>query len=116
LAHPDAFVAYIGLEVATHQSGKRGLSRQGDAALRRLLYLCAQASLRAKDSPFKRQYDRERAKGVSRTAALCAVARKLAKLCWSLHAHDSVYDPNRVYQAPSKATDTTSEQQPQKLD
>ena len=103
-AHPDAFVAYIGLDVTTRQAGKRagkqGLSRQGDAELRRLLYLCAQASLRADASPFKLQYARERAKGLSSTQALCAVARKLAKLCWSLHAHGSVYDPKRVYQAP----------------
>lgn len=113
-AHPDAFVAYIGLDVSTRQSGKRagkqGLSRQGDAELRRLLYVCAQASLRAKDSPFKLQYERERAKGLSSTQALCAVARKLAKLCWSLHAHGSAYDAKRVYQAPKKASETSPQE------
>ena len=105
-AHPDQFVAYVGLDIDVRDSGKkkgtRGLTHQGDAELRRLLYCCAQSSLRAKDSPFKAQYDRERAKGLTSTAALCSVARKMAKLCWSLHKHNAVYDPDRVYQAPKR--------------
>lgn len=100
--HSDAFVAYCGLDVGVRQSGKKngqsGLTKQGDGELRRLLYLAAQANLRAKDSPFKAQYDRERAKGLSSTAALCAVARKLARLAWSLHKHGTCYDPQRVHQ------------------
>jgi len=99
---PEAFVAYVGLDVAVRSSGKRkgewGLTKQGDAELRRLLYLCAQSSLRAQGSPFGAQYEREQAKGMSKTAALCAVARKLAKLCWSLAHHPAAsYDPARVY-------------------
>ncbi len=101
-AGPAQFVAYLGLDVAVRDSGKRkgeaGLTKQGDAELRRLLYLCAQASLRAKGSPFRGQYERERAKGLPTTGALCAVARKMAKLCWSLIRHGSTYDPDRVYQ------------------
>ena len=100
--HPDQFVAYIGLDVRVRDSGKlrgqRRLTKQGDAELRRLLYLCAQASVRTKDSPFRIQYDRELAKGLPKTAALCAVARKMARLCWSLHKHGTDYDPARVGQ------------------
>jgi transposase len=103
-AGPEQFVAYLGLDVAVRDSGKRkgeaGLTKQGDAELRRLLYLCAQASLRAKGSPFRAQYERERAKGLATTAALCAVARKMAKLCWSLVRHGTTYDPDRVYHQP----------------
>ena len=95
------FVAYIGLDIAIRQSGRRagerGITREGDAELRRLLYLCAQASLRATGSPFRLQYERELAKGLSRTAALCAVARKMARLCWSMEHHGTTYDPTRVY-------------------
>jgi transposase len=101
---PDAFVAYVGLDVRVLDSGahrgQRKVSRQGNAELRRLLYLCAQASLRAKDSPFKAQYERERAKGLTTTAALVAVARKLAKVAWSLVRHGTAFDPGRVYQQP----------------
>lgn len=54
-AHPDQFVAYLGLDVSVSESGKhkgqRGLPHQGDAELRRLLYLSAQANLRCKSSP-----------------------------------------------------------------
>ena len=106
-AHPDQFVAYVGLDIDIRESGtrkgQRGLSHQGDAELRRLLFLCAQSSLRAKDSPFKAQYEREKAKGLPTTAAICAVARKMAKLCWSLHKHNTAYDKDRVYQAPKRS-------------
>jgi transposase len=100
--HSDQFVAYCGLDVGVRQSGQKhgqsGLTKQGDGELRRLLYLAAQANLRAQHSPFKAQYDRERAKGLASTAALCAVARKLARLAWSLHKHGTAYEPDRVYQ------------------
>jgi transposase len=98
----DQFVAYVGLDVRVRQSGQRkgtlGLSHQGDAELRRLLYCCAQASLRTKDSPFAQQYARERAKGLASTQALCAVARKMAKVAWALVRTGAEYDPDRVYQ------------------
>lgn len=101
-AHSDQFVAYCGLDVAIRQSGRKhgqlGLTKQGDAELRRLLYLAAQANLCSPSSPFKAHYERERAKGLSSTAALCAVARKLARLCWSLVTHGTSYDPQRIYQ------------------
>jgi transposase len=100
-AHADQFVAYVGLDVRVLQSGKRvgqrGLSKEGDAELRRLFFLAAQANLRCKQSPFKEQYQRERAKGLSSTAALNAVARKIAKVCWSLVKHGGEYDPARVH-------------------
>lgn len=104
--HPDQFVAYVGLDLGVVQSGKRqgerGLTKQGDAELRRLLYLCAQASVRGKSSPFRQQYEREQSKGLSKKAALCAVARKLARLCWSMVKHGSSYDPERVYRQEAK--------------
>ncbi len=97
----DAFVAYVGLDPrvndsGTHQ-GKRTLSKQGPGELRRLLYLAAQANLRMQGSPFHQQYERERAKGLATTAALNAVARKLARLCWSLVQHEATYEPERAY-------------------
>lgn len=101
----DAFVAYCGLDIGVKQSGKRsgstGLTKQGDGEVRRLLYLAAQANLKTKDSPFKHHYQRERDKGLSSTAALCALARKLARLAWSLHTHNQSYDSDRVYQQKS---------------
>lgn len=107
--HSDQWVAYIGLDIRIVQSGRkkgqRGLSKQGDAELRRLLFNCARAAIPAKDSPFKEQFEREREKGLSRTAAHCAVARKLARLSWSLVRHGSSYDPERVYTKPEKKSE-----------
>jgi transposase len=102
----DQFVAYCGLDIRIRirDSGKRrgapGLTKQGDAELRRLLYLAAQANLRVKGSPFAEQYERERAKGLSSTAALCAVARKLARLCWGMARSGAAYDAHRAYHRP----------------
>ena len=99
-AHPDAFVADGGLDLRVADSGekrgKRTVSKRGDAELRRLLYLAAQSNLRCKSSPFKDHYERERAKGLASTAALVAVARKLAKVCWSLYKHGGTYEESRV--------------------
>ena len=119
-SHPDKLVAYLGLDVGVQQSGKhrgeRGLTKQGDAELRRLLFLCASASLRAKDTVFKEQYEREKAKGLATTAALCAVARKMAKVCWSLARHGTEYNAQRVrQQLPSKEQKEDQEKKSGKL-
>lgn len=112
-SHSDQFVAYCGLDVRICQSGQRRgyltLSKQGPAELRRLLFVAAKASLNAKESPFKAQYEREQKKGLSTTAALCAVARKMARLCWSIAHYGTSYDPERVYQQPDPQNDTSSE-------
>jgi len=104
--HPDQFVAYLGLDIRVHQSGKRhgqfGLSKQGDAELRRLLYIAALSATQSREPSFAQRYAREKAKGLANTAALNAVARKLAKVAWSLIAHNTTYDPQRVDRQPSK--------------
>jgi transposase len=108
-AKADQFVAYVGLDVATCESGKRkgerGLTKRGDAELRRLFYLCAQSAVRSRESPFRAHYEAELAKGRSKTAAACIIARKIAKLCWSLVKHQDEYRPGRVYEPadPPKA-------------
>lgn len=104
--HSDQFVAFVGLDVRVVQSGATrgtlGLTKHGDAELRRLLYCCAQASVRSHGSPFAMQYARERAKGLATTAALCAVARKIARVLWAIHTRKVAYDPARVYTLPPK--------------
>ena len=100
----DAFVAYVGLDVGIIASGKRkgerGLTKEGDAELRRLLFLCARSTVRSEQSPFRAQYERERKRGRSATAATNIIARKLARICWSVVRHGTPYDPNRIYQQP----------------
>lgn len=102
----DKFIAYIGLDVDIIQSGTRrgqnGLTRQGDAELRRLFYLCAQATVMHKNSPFRARYLQEKERGRKHTAAVCIVARKIARTCWSLLAHDEDYKPDRLFQQPDE--------------
>jgi transposase len=103
--HPDQFVAYVGLDLRVSQSGRRrgqfGLSKHGDAELRRLLYLAAMsAASSTRDPTFAERYAREQAKGLAKTAALNAVARKLAKVAWSIVTHGTSYDPERVDTQP----------------
>ena len=103
--HPDQFVAYVGLDIRVTQSGRRkgqfGLSKHGDAELRRLLYLAAMSAANStKDHTVAERYEREQAKGLSKTAALNAVARKLAKVAWSIVTHGTTYDPKRVDAQP----------------
>jgi transposase len=109
--HPDQFVAYLGLDITVRESGPRKgkgeISSRGDAELRRLFYLAAQANLRSKHSPFRQQYDRERAKGLPHPGAVCAVARKLAKVCWALVKHGGKYEPGRVYTQPESLKSAT---------
>jgi transposase len=102
---PDQFVAYVGLDIRVQQSGRRkgqfGLSKYGDAELRRLLYLAAMAAAGStRDTTFAERYAREQAKGLAKTAALNAVARKLARVAWSIVTHGTCYDPKRVDTQP----------------
>jgi transposase len=104
--HPDQLVAYVGLDLRVSQSGQRrgqfGLSKHGDAELRRLLYLAAlSAGNSTHDTTFATRYQREQAKGMTKTAALNAVARKLAKVAWSIVTHGTTYDPTRVDSQPT---------------
>jgi transposase len=112
---PDQFVAYVGLDIRVHQSGQRhgqfGLSKHGDAELRRLLYLAAMAAASStRDPPFAERYAREQAKGLAKTAALNTVARKLAKVAWPIVTHGTSYDPKRVDSQP--IDDTPLDNQP----
>lgn len=106
-AHADQWVAYLGMDIGVVQSGKRkgerGLTKQGDAELRRLFYLGAQSAVRSGKGPFKAQYEKELARGRKKTAALCIIARKLAKVAWAIVARDAEWDPDRVY-APAAAS------------
>lgn len=82
----DAFVAYLGLDVrlreSGHYRGKRKLTKKGPAEVRRLLY-CAAKPARTYE-PFARYHQRQLEKGLPKIAANCVLARKLARLAFTL--------------------------------
>ncbi|MDK9724323.1 MAG: IS110 family transposase [Sterolibacteriaceae bacterium MAG5] len=93
----DAFVAFSGLDPrpddSGHHRGRRRLSKRGPSELRRLLYLAAMAGARVK--VWQPYYERYRAKGLSSTAALVVLARRIARTAWSLYAHKTTFTPER---------------------
>jgi transposase len=94
----NAFVAFTGLDPRPDDSGqhrgKRRLSKRGPAELRRLLYLAALSAIKTK--PWRPLYERYRAKGLSSTAALVILARRIARTAWSIYTYKTEFDPARL--------------------
>ena len=85
-AGSDAYVAFIGLDVRVRESGKfkgqRKLTKCGEAEIRRLLFCAAQGarSYPSFDNYLQLQLD----KGLSKIAAKVTLARKLARIAFTL--------------------------------
>ena len=94
----DAFVAFTGLDPRPDDSGqhrgKRRLSKRGPGELRRLLYLAALSA--AKTKTWRPLYEHYRAKGLSSTASLVILARRIARTAWSIYTYKTEFDPSRL--------------------
>jgi transposase len=101
-SHPDPFIAYLGLDVRAKESGKfkgqRKLTKRGDGEYRRLLYCAAMAACRT-PGYFKDRYEAHQARGLTRTAALVAIARKIAIIGFHLLRKQVYYDPAKLTRA-----------------
>jgi transposase len=93
--HSDAFIAFLGLDVRVRDSGRRRgrrtLTKQGDPELRRLLHNAAMAASRS--TTWRPFYQRHLDRGLTRTQALVALARKLARIAFALMKSKSEYQP-----------------------
>ena len=98
LKSADAFVAFTGLDPRPDDSGqhrgKRRLSKRGPAELRRLLYVAAMSAKKTKT--WKPLFEHYRAKGLSSTAALVILARRIARTAWSMYTYKTEFDPARL--------------------
>jgi len=98
LRSADAFIAFTGLDPrpddSGHHVGRRRLSKRGPSELRRLLYIAAMAAVKTK--LWKPVYEHYRARGLSTTAALVVIARRIARTAWSVYTHKTEFDPQRV--------------------
>lgn len=98
LTSADAFVAFTGLDPRPHDSGqhrgKRRISKRGSAELRRLLYIAAMSA--RKTATWKPVFEHYRAKGLSTTAVLVILARRIARTAWSIYTYKTVFDPARL--------------------
>jgi transposase len=97
----DAVIAFMGFDPRPMDSGqkvgRRRLSKQGPAEWRRLLFNAAMSASRTK--VWKPHYEHERAKGLSRTAALVVLARKLVRVAFGLFKSHAHFDPSKVSRA-----------------
>ena len=85
-ANSDTFIAFIGMDVRLRESGrykgKRKLTKRGEAEVRRLLYCAAQPARCYQ--PFEDFYQRQLNKGLPKIAAKVILARKLARISFTL--------------------------------
>jgi transposase len=99
----DAFIAHTGTDPRPNDSGqkrgRRALSHHGDASLRSLLYMAAMAAV--KKPSWRPYYQAQLRKGLSSTAALVIVARRIARIAFSLFKTGATYDPDRVTPNPA---------------
>jgi len=92
-ANSDAFIAFLGMDVRQRESGnykgKRKLTKRGEPELRRLLYCAAQP---ARCHPrFEDYYQNQLAKGLPKIAAKVILARKLARIAFTLIRNQQMF-------------------------
>ena len=59
-----------------------------------MLYLAALSAVKTK--PWRPLYEHYRAKGLSSTAALVILARRIARTAWSIYRYKTEFDPARL--------------------
>jgi transposase len=97
-AGSDAFVAFIGFDVRLRESGKykgkRKLTKCGEAEIRRLLFCASQG---ARSYPlFDHYYQKQLEKGLSRIAAKVVLARKLARIAFTLLVNQQSFKKQEI--------------------
>ena len=97
-ANVDAFIAHTGTDPrpndSGHKRGRRRLTHRGNAQLRSLLYMAAMAA--ARNALWRPYYQAQRLKGLPATAAYVVVARRIARVAFSLFRTGQDYDASRL--------------------
>lgn len=93
--HRDPFIAFLGLDVRTKDSGKskgrRKLTKQGNPEFRRLLYNAAMAGTQ-RGRYFHPAYVALQAR-MTKTQALVVLCRKIARIAFGLLKNQQCFDP-----------------------
>lgn len=97
-ASSDALVAYSGLDPRACDSGRsrghRRLSKRGQPALRRQMYLAAMSACHTR--AFEGTYKALRRRGLETTEALVVLARKLLRIAFAVWRSGVPFDPQRL--------------------
>lgn len=103
-AHADQAVAFVGLDPRPRDSGKhrgrRKLSKQGPAEMRRLLFLAGMAARKTKI--FKGYYEACIQRGLATTEAIIILARRILRIAWALTNTGQHFDPEKLRPALPK--------------
>lgn len=98
----DALVAYSGLDPRACDSGRsrgrRRLSKRGQPAIRRQMYLAAMSACHTKT--FAATYKALRERGLKTTEALVVLARKLLRIAFAVWRSGKPFEPQRYAPAP----------------
>lgn len=101
-ASSDALVAYSGLDPRANDSGRsrgrRRLSKRGDPALRRQMFMAAMSACHT--STFAPTYQALRARGLKTTEALVILARKLLRIAFAVWRSGQPFEAHRVCGIP----------------
>lgn len=96
--HRDPFIAFLGLDVRCKDSGqhkgRRKLTKKGSPECRRLLHNAAMTASRP-NAHFHEYYLQLQARGMAKTAALVAIARKIARIAFGILRSKTYFDPKR---------------------
>ena len=97
-----ALIGYLGLYPTLEQSGnnlKYGkLAKRGAKYAKKALYIASVAAIRH-NSELKQIFRNQLALGRARKEGIIIVARKLARIIYSIYKHNIPYDPARVFVA-----------------
>lgn len=96
--HADQAVAFVGLDPRPRDSGqhrgRRKLSKQGPAEMRRLLFLAGMAARKTKI--FKGYYEACIQRGLATTEAIIVLARRILRIAWALANTGQRFDPSKL--------------------
>jgi transposase len=97
-ANSDAVIAHTGFDPRPADSGqkhgRRRLSKRGPGETRRVLFNCAMSA--SKTKLWRPYYQAQRAKGLSSTAALVILARKMVRVAFAVYKQNQPFDPARI--------------------
>lgn len=100
----DAFIAYIGFDPRVRDSGtmrgRRYLTKRGPAELRRLLYIAAMSA--ARSALWRPIYERYCARGLAAKTIYVILARKLARIAFSMVRYGNDFNPETPKNACAK--------------
>lgn len=96
----SSWVAYVGLDTSTKQSGQwkgRGkISKRGNGYLRKRLFQSAWGAMMHNEHA-KAYYDQLRSEGRSYKEALCIISKKLLRIAYQVVVNKKKYDPKIAF-------------------